>query len=62
MIDRPDDPGILDVASAELFADDGLTVMTDVFFPKSLINRIKLSGNGTQVINNLVISAVPSFQ
>ncbi|WP_420488426.1 hypothetical protein [Pedobacter steynii] len=36
--------------------------MTDVFFPKSLINRIKLSGNGTQVINNLVISAVPSFQ
>ena len=53
---------ILDVASAELFADDGLTVMTDIFFPKSLINGIKLSGNGNQKINNVVISAIPSFK
>lgn len=53
---------ILDVASAELFADDGLTVMTDIFFPKSLINGIKISGNGNQKISNLTISAIPSFK
>lgn len=53
---------ILDVASAELFADNGLTVMTDVFFPESLINGVKLSGNGNQVINNLTISSIPSFK
>lgn len=53
---------ILDVASAELFADNGLTVMTDVFFPESLINGVKLSGNGNQVVNNLTISSIPSFK
>ena len=31
---------ILDVASAELFADDGATVMTDVFFPTEDFDRI----------------------
>ena len=33
---------IADVASVEIFADDGLTTMTDIFFPRSLISRIYL--------------------
>jgi len=53
---------ILDVTSAELFADGGLTVMTDIFFPDHLINKIKLSGDQHQVINDLTISSIPSFQ
>lgn len=53
---------ILDVASAELFADDGLTVMTDIFFPKSLVDSVRISGNGNQKITNLAISAIPSFK
>ncbi len=34
---------IIDAASIEMFADDGLTVMTDIFFPKSLLNEIQIS-------------------
>ena len=32
----------VDVASIELFADDGRTVMTDIMFPKSKINNISV--------------------
>ena len=54
---------ILDVTSAELFADDGVTVMTDIFFPNSLLNGIKISGKGKpQQVTDLVISAIPSFK
>ena len=53
---------ILDVASAELFADGGLTVMTDIFFPESLINGIQLSGKEVQVIKDLTISSIPTFK
>lgn len=36
-----------DVASAELFADNGATVMTDIFFPKEKFTRMKMySRNG----------------
>ncbi len=31
-----------DVASAELFADDGATVLTDIFFPNEDFNKMKL--------------------
>jgi fructan beta-fructosidase len=34
----------LDVASVELFADDGETAMTDVFFPNEDFNQISLTG------------------
>lgn len=47
---------ILDVASVELFADDGLTVMTDIFFPSSLLNGLKISTIGGGKINNITIS------
>ena len=33
----------LDVASVELFANDGLTVMTDIFFPTEIFNKMYLS-------------------
>jgi len=38
-----------DRASCELFADDGATVMTDVFFPNEDFNRIQLQSDGGQV-------------
>jgi len=53
---------VLDVASAELFADEGLTVMTDVFFPESLMKNFHLSGARNQKVSDLVISAIPSFR
>ena len=33
---------ILDESSAELFADDGLTVMTEIFFPETPYNQIHI--------------------
>ena len=42
---------VIDVASVELFADDGLTVMTDIFFPNKPYNKIYVSsaGSGTLI-------------
>jgi fructan beta-fructosidase len=53
---------ILDAASAELFADDGLTVMTDIFFPNSPIDSIKISTNRGQKLTNITISAIPNLR
>lgn len=39
----------LDVASAELFADDGLSVMTDIFFPKQPFRQVRLEVEGGEV-------------
>ena len=44
---------VIDASSIELFADDGLTVMTDIFFPKSLLNKIQISS-----LNNLAIQTL----
>ena len=38
---------VIDVASVELFADDGLTVMTDIFFPNKPYNKIYVSSAGS---------------
>jgi fructan beta-fructosidase len=38
-----------DVASCELFADDGATTMTDIFFPTEDFNKIRLSVLGEKV-------------
>lgn len=51
---------ILDVASAELFADDGLTVMTDIFFPDGLIDGVVILGNKKMHLADVNISAIPS--
>jgi hypothetical protein len=37
-------------------------VMTDIFFPKSLISRIKITGKEDQVLSDLTISSIPSFK
>jgi len=42
----------LDVASIEVFADHGLTVMTDIFFPSRHYDKINLiGGEGLQVLD-----------
>lgn len=51
---------ILDVASAELFADDGLTVMTDIFFPDSLIDGVEIFGDKKLRLADVNISAISS--
>jgi fructan beta-fructosidase len=35
-----------DVASMELFADDGTTVMTEIFFPSEPFSRLAIYGEG----------------
>lgn len=40
---------VVDVASAELFADGGLTVMTDTFFPSNPFDRMKIYARGGKV-------------
>lgn len=40
---------IIDVASVELFADDGLTVMTAIFFPAKDLNHIDISRKANNV-------------
>jgi fructan beta-fructosidase len=43
---------IFDVTSVELFADDGLTVMTSIFFPVQKYDRLTVhSRNGTRLLN-----------
>jgi fructan beta-fructosidase len=37
---------LIDVASIELFADDGATVMTDIFFPSSTFTKVSLYASG----------------
>jgi fructan beta-fructosidase len=41
---------LLDVASVELFADQGATVLTDIFFPSSPFDRIALFSEGGTVV------------
>ncbi|MBK7870633.1 MAG: glycoside hydrolase family 32 protein [Saprospiraceae bacterium] len=51
-----------DVASAELFADDGATVMTDIFFPNEDYNKIKIySENGEVKLINASFYAIKSI-
>jgi len=44
---------IVDVSSIELFADDGLTVMTEIFFPSKPYHEINLQSSDGAVINRL---------
>ena len=39
----------VDAASIEVFADNGLNVFTDVFFPGSALNKLKLSSADPKV-------------
>lgn len=44
---------LIDVSSVELFADDGLTVMTEIFFPTSPFNQISFQSAGNLTIKKL---------
>src|SRR5438045_1588557 len=44
---------IIDVSSVELFADDGLTVMKEIFFPDQPYNRIHLQSAANIIIKRL---------
>ena len=44
---------IVDNSSIELFADDGLTAMTAVFFPNQLLSKIKIESPDHLVIQNI---------
>jgi len=44
---------IIDVSSIELFADDGLTVMTEIFFPNKPYNQMLLQSNDKARFNKI---------
>ena len=52
---------IVDAASIELFADDGLSVMTDIFFPKSLLNKIHIQSPDKMTVNMLQVYSLQSI-
>lgn len=53
---------VADASSVELFADDGLTVMTEIFFPTSPFDLIQLTSNEPVTINNLIYSPLKPMQ
>ena len=44
---------VIDVSSVELFADDGLTVMTSIFFPNKEYNKIHIQSPDNVLIKKL---------
>ncbi len=44
---------VVDVSSVELFADDGLTVMTEIFFPTTPYNQISIQSTKGVIIKKL---------
>ncbi len=44
---------VIDVSSVELFADDGLTVMTEIFFPNKPYNQIHIQSPESVLIKKL---------
>ena len=44
---------LIDVSSVELFADNGLTVMTEIFFPNAPYNQISLQSDDTVLIKKI---------
>ena len=52
---------IADVSSVELFADDGLTVMTEIYFPSKPFSTIQLQSKESIKIDNLNFTALKSI-
>ena len=52
---------VIDNASIELFVDNGLTVMTEIFFPNKPYDRIQIQSPGKTVIRRLVYSYLKSI-
>jgi fructan beta-fructosidase len=53
---------IIDDASVELFADDGLTVMTAIFFPSKVYSTITLEGQGDLIVKELRHASLEPIQ
>jgi fructan beta-fructosidase len=49
---------VIDVSSVELFADDGLSVMTEIFFPNKPFDQVRIASPGKAVIKQLEYSAL----
>lgn len=52
---------IVDASSIELFADDGLTVMTSIFFPARAFNHLKIQNSKGAIIKNLNLLPLKSI-
>ena len=52
---------IIDHTSIELFADNGLTTMTGIFFPKELMNKIHIQSTGNWMIQKLEVSSMKNI-
>ncbi|SOD79217.1 glycoside hydrolase family 32 protein [Spirosoma fluviale] len=51
---------LVDVASVELFADNGLTVMTDIFFPNTPMNKLSIKSATGISISSLTYTKMAS--
>jgi fructan beta-fructosidase len=52
---------IIDNASVELFADNGLSVMTEIFFPNSLLSNINITSQENFTIKTLAFNSMKSI-
>jgi fructan beta-fructosidase len=52
---------IIDKASVELFADDGLSVMTGIFFPDSDYSAVSIQSADPSTIGTVQISSMKSI-
>ena len=52
---------VIDVSSVELFADDGLTVMTSIFFPNNPYNQIHIQSDGGILLKKLEFIGLKSI-
>ena len=49
---------VVDVASIELFADDGTTVMTAIFFPDEVLDNISFNSSRVIEVDSLVLKDI----
>lgn len=49
---------LIDKTSIEIFADNGLTVMTDIFFPTSPYNNVAIQSQSEEIRKNIKISSL----
>ncbi|QNL49340.1 glycoside hydrolase family 32 protein [Olivibacter sp. SDN3] len=49
---------LIDVASVELFADDGLSVMTSVFFPNQVFDQLLVQSSGELNVGDLTVANI----
>lgn len=52
---------VMDQASVELFADGGLTTMTEMFFPESLLNQVHIQSPEDFIIKSLQLHTFKSI-